>query len=303
VPGYTITDSNSSREKPPVNTQPPRTTRPQHISPDFYVPGYTITDSNSSREKPPILTKKSLKESLKNIFNDKDDEDDHSDSDDFKGQQKCCKSTFLNKRKFASDNVPSSSGATSNSSNIGINIYSEKRFNELSHDQDLSREQINKKNNSYMKLQASQEYAYDAILIDEKDASQESLSVSDSAASSSSSIAKLRTMIKDAHIDLKQLAYCPTCNHSLKKSTRRSDKEFRDSVLEMTIKETVQTNCCGVKAGTNSINAKKCLETGGKCTDCVPIGTVQLRLRLDRHEFLFFLGDIAINLLIAQVYH
>ena len=46
------TGMKAGMEKPPKShPEPSRTTRPQHISPDFYVPGYTITDSNSSREK------------------------------------------------------------------------------------------------------------------------------------------------------------------------------------------------------------------------------------------------------------
>jgi hypothetical protein len=51
------TGMKAGMEKPPKShPEPSRTTRPQHISPDFYVPGYTITDSNSSREKPPVNT-------------------------------------------------------------------------------------------------------------------------------------------------------------------------------------------------------------------------------------------------------
>ena len=233
---------------------------------------------------------------MKAVFDSGDSYDDNSndtsvgiidDDRDASYEDTCCKNPYLLKRKFALDNVPSISGATCSSSNIGRNVFSEHRFDELRQDRDLSQKQIIKKDQSYEKLQESQQYAYDAILTEEDDSFRES-SVSDSHDSSTSSKSKLRTIINNVHIDLKQLAYCPTCNHTLKKTTRRSDKEFRDSIMEMTLKDIVTTTCCGSKAGSNSINAKKCSETGGKCTGRVYLDDVY-KLRND------FWGDSNID--------
>ena len=231
---------------------------------------------------------------MKAVFDSGDSNDNNSndtsvgiidDDRDAAYEDTCCKNPYLLKRKFALDNVPSSSGATC--SNIGRNVFSEHTFDELRQDRDLSQKQIIKKNQSYKKLQESQQYAYDAILTEEDESSRES-SVSDSHDSSTSSKSKLRTIVNNVHIDLKQLAYCPTCNHTLKKTTRRSDKEFRDSIMEMTLKDIVTTTCCGSKAGSNSINAKKCSETGGKCTGRVYLDDVY-KLRND------FWGDSNID--------
>ena len=132
---------------------------------------------------------------MKAVFDSGDSYDDNSndtsvgiidDDRDASYEDTCCKNPYLLKRKFALDNVPSSSGATCSSSNIGRNVFSEHRFDELRQDRDLSQKQIIKKDQSYEKLQESQQYAYDAILTEEDDSFRES-SVSDSHDSSTSS--------------------------------------------------------------------------------------------------------------------
>ena len=231
----------------------------------------------SDDPKPSIKMNSEFQERMRRIFNHGVDDDDNDDDDDEgeadmkdkssnKGNgrtsistaTKCCDDPYQRKRKFPDGNVPSSSGATCSSSNLGRPVYSKQKFDEFRKDRDLSPEQIQRKNEAFSRLQKSQEILCDDILLDDN-------SSDESAASShSEDLAN-----KHKHFDLSKLSYYPMCNHTLKKKSKRSDKELHDSIMKMTLMDVVSNTCCGVNNSSYSINAKRCLETNGKCIESV----------------------------------
>ena len=81
---------------------------------------------------------------------------------------KYCDDPYQRKRKFLDGNVPSSSDSTvtCSTSNLGRPISSKQKFDEFRKDRDLSLEQFQRKNESFSRLQKSQEISLDDILLD-----------------------------------------------------------------------------------------------------------------------------------------
>lgn len=272
------------------------TNPPKKKTVDFNLPSSTGLNYNLTRPienirrisddpTPSVKMNSEFQERMRRIFNhDEGDEDDDEEEgvSDMKDSSmdidnrctsisvsgkakekvatKCCEDPYQRKRKFLDGNVPSSSGATCSSSNLGRPVYSKQKFDEFRKDRDLSPEQIQRKNESFSRLQKSQEILCDDILLDDNDNS------SDESAASSHSEGSVN---KYKHFDLSKYSYCPTCKHTLKKKSKRSDKELHDSIMEMTLMDVVSTSCCGVNASSNSVNAKRCSETNGKCIESV----------------------------------
>ncbi len=143
------------------------------------------------------------------------------------------------------------------------NNTKDERFDSLMKDADLNQQQIKRKNESYRRLMESQEYLSDDLLDDTKNDNDTASTASDRSASTNSGSYNKATM----HINLSQLSHCPTCHHQTRRDTglKRSDKALRNSIMDMTLKEILSNTCCGTNLSSNSLNAKKCKESGGRC--------------------------------------
>ena len=199
---------------------------------------------------------------------DNDDDDDDDDEADMKDKSsnkghgrtsittatKCSDDPYQRKRKLTDGNVPSSSGATCSSWRP---VYSKQKFDEVRKDRDLSSERIQR---SFIRLQKSQEILLSNDFLLDDNSSDES---------ATSSHLSEDSVNKYKNIDLSKYSNCPTCNHTLKKKSKRSDKELHDSIMEMTLMDVISNTCRGVNNSSNSINAKRCRETNGKCIESV----------------------------------
>jgi hypothetical protein len=69
-------------------------------------------------------------------------------------------------------------------------------------------------------------------------------------------------------VNLKQLAYCPLCNHTLDKTTKKSDQQTKDYIHEMTLDDIMRSTCH------NSNSSVRCMENDGNCVANVTVGDV-----------------------------
>jgi|GEM_PF-5484976 len=158
-----------------------------------------------------------LRDNLRKLFySDPDDDDDDNTKDDDKNSSEplefkdiskqsnsCCTDKLQRKKIYSEGEFPSSSGATSSSSNIGRSVYSDQRFDSLMKDADLSQQQIKRKNESYRRLMESQEYLSDDLLDDTKNDNDTASTASDRSASTNNGSYNKASM----HINLSHLSH------------------------------------------------------------------------------------------------